>query len=215
MDDPVLDRYVLDLTGKLRPRVCFLATASGDDSDYIAKFHAAFTAYGAEPSALTLFYREVADVTEFLASHDLIYVGGGSTVNALAVWKVHGVDTALRAAWESGTVLAGLSAGANCWFEAFTTDSYLTDTAEAAFGLGFLPGSFSPHHSSEPARRPEYLSLIGAGVIPSGYACDDYAAIHFGDSEPKAIASRQGAQAYRVELTDEGAAELPLEMFSL
>ena len=107
-------------------------------------------------------------------------------------------------AWENGVVLAGLSAGANCWFEAYTTDSFRIGHADPASGLGFLKGSFSPHHSSEPARRPEYARLIAAGEIPPGYACDDYAAIHFADDAHQAITSRPEASAYRVNHTDDG-----------
>ncbi len=199
MDDPLLDRFVLGLADATTPRVCFIPTASGDSPGYIDKFHAAFTAYGAQPTVLSLFYREIDNLIEFLGTQDVIYVGGGNTVNMLAIWKLHGVDAALRAAWESGVVLAGLSAGANCWFEAFTTDSFRVGAADPAAGLGFLKGSFSPHHSSEPARRPAFAELIATGALPAGYACDDYAAIHFGgDASHQAVISRPEAAAYRV-----------------
>ncbi len=99
-------------------------------------------------------------------------------------------------------MLAGLSAGANCWFEAFTTDSFRVGRADPARGLAFLGGSFSPHHSSEPARRPEFAKLIASGEIPAGYACDDFAAIHFAGEAHQAITSRPEAAAYRVSPTD-------------
>lgn len=210
MDDPLLDRYVLDLTGASQPKVCFIPTASGDSPGYVDKFRAAFTAYGAHPAVLGLFDREVADVDGYLATHDVIYVGGGNTVNMLAIWELHGVDAALRTAWENGVVLAGLSAGANCWFEAFTTDSFRAGGADPARGLGLLPGSFSPHHSSEPARRPAFGRLIGDGTLPPGYACDDYAAMHFSGRTHQAITSRPEAAAYRVSPTGDGFEETKL-----
>ncbi len=198
MEDPLLDRYVLGLLDSPKPAVCFVPTASGDSLSYIEKFTTAFTAYGAEPSVLRLFERDVDDIVGFLATRDLIYVGGGNTLNMLAIWNLHGVDTALRTAWESGVVLAGLSAGAGCWFEAFTTHSFGADTAAAGEGLGFLEGSFSPHHSSEPTRRPAVARMIADGTLPPGYACDDFAAIHFRDDTHRAIVSRPDAAAYRV-----------------
>jgi len=205
MDDPLLDRFVLSLVDSLRPRVCFIPTPSGDSPGYIDKFHAAFTAYGAEPSVLNLFYRDIDNIVEFLGTKDIVYVSGGNTVNALAIWRIHGVGAALRAAWEGGVVLAGLSAGANCWFEAFTTDSFRVGSADPAEGLGLLPGSFSPHHSSEPARRPAFTRLIAEGVLPPGYACDDFAAIHFrGTESHQAVISHPDARAYRVNRGDEG-----------
>lgn len=199
MDDPLLDRFVLDLVDTPSPAVCFIPTASGDSPSYADKFHAAFIAYGAQPTVLNLFYRDIEDIAHHLMSQDIIYVGGGNTVNMLAIWKLHRVDHALRAAWESGVVLAGLSAGANCWFEGFTTDSFKLGNADPAAGLGLIKGSFSPHHSSEPARRPAFNALVGAGKLPAGYACDDYAAIHFrGDASHLAVTSRPDAGAYRV-----------------
>lgn len=205
MDDPLLDRFVLELVDSPKPRVCFIPTASGDSPGYIDKFHAAFTAYGAAPTVLNLFYRDADNLVEFLGTQDVIYVGGGNTVNMLAIWRIHGVDAALRAAWEGGVVLAGLSAGANCWFDAFTTDSFRIGSADPAEGLGFLRGSFSPHHSSEPARHPAFTHFIADGTLPPGYACDDFAAIHFlGTATHQAVISHPEAAAYRVNRGDNG-----------
>lgn len=214
-DDPLLDRYVLDLVDAPRPAVCFIPTASGDAPGYIDKFHAAFTAYGAQPAVLGLFQREIDDIDEFLEAQDVVYVGGGNTVNMLAIWKLHGVDAALRRAWERGVVLAGLSAGANCWFEAFTTDSFRIGGADPAAGLGLVSGSFSPHHSGEPARRPAFGRLIADGTLPAGYACDDYAAIHVAENDHRAIASRPEASAYRVTRVDDGYEETRLPATAL
>lgn len=98
----------------------------------------------------------------------------------MEVWRLHDVDEALHQAWGSGVALAGLSAGANCWFEASTTDSFLLGKADAlADWLGFAPGSYCPHYSSEPERRPNYLAMVGGGVLPDGYTCEDRTAIHF------------------------------------
>ena len=153
----------------------------------------------------------------FLAEQDLIYVGGGNTANLLAIWRVHGVDAALRAAWESGVVCCGMSAGANCWFEASTTDSFLLGQADPLRdGLGLLPGSFTPHYDAEEARRPSLRALVGSGAFPEGLACDDFAAVHFVGTEPvEAVASRAGAQAYRVTRGDGVAVEEPLEVRAL
>jgi dipeptidase E len=200
MDDPVLDRFVLDLTGADRPRVCFIATASGDSERYRLRFVEAFARAGCVPTTLTLFDRSVRDVDAFLLDHDVVYVGGGNTASMLAVWRCHGVDEALRAAWEAGVVLAGVSAGANCWFEASTTDSFLLGRADPlGDGLGLVPGSFCPHYDSEPERRPRFREYVAAGVLPAGFAAEDFAAVHVVDSDAAtAIASRPGATVYRV-----------------
>ncbi|MGZ8600147.1 MAG: Type 1 glutamine amidotransferase-like domain-containing protein, partial [Actinomycetota bacterium] len=137
------------------------------------------------------------DLRDYLLSQDLIFVGGGSTANLLAVWRVHGLDTILKEAWVSGVVLAGGSAGANCWFEASTTDSF-GPLAPLADGLGLLAGSFCPHYANEPGRRPLYHSLVADG-FPPGIACDDLAAVHYVGSElAEVVASDASARAYRV-----------------
>jgi dipeptidase E len=205
MGDPLLDGYVLDLVEAARPRICFLPTATAALPVYVLRFLDAFPASRFEPTYLDLFERTVADVEAFLGEQDLIYVGGGNTANMLAIWRVHGVDHALRAAWESGVVCAGLSAGANCWFEASITDSYLLERADPlSDGLGLIPGSFCPHYDGELERRPRYRTLVASGALPPGIACDDFAAVHFEGTElVEAVASREGARAHRVGATDE------------
>jgi peptidase E len=157
----------------------------------------------AEPFDLTLFDRRVQDLEGFLLSQDVIYVGGGNTANMLAVWRVHGVDEILKAAWEQGVVLCGSSAGANCWFEASITDSFGPALAPLHDGLGFLQGSFCPHYDSELQRRPTYELLVSKG-FPPGYASDDAAALHFVGTElVECVSAQAEAGAYRVELMDD------------
>ncbi len=209
-ENPLLDDFVLGLTGATRPRVCFLATASGDAEGYIADFQAAF-ATRAHASHLALFDRTVDDIEGLLLGQDVIYVGGGNTANMLAVWRVHGVDRVLRAAWEAGVVLAGLSAGSICWFESGTTDSFGPGLDVLTGGLGLLPGSHCPHYDGEPLRRPTYQRHVAEGLLPAGYAADDGAALVFdGASLLEVVSSRPDAAAYRVELLDGSARETRL-----
>jgi peptidase E len=197
--DGPLHQLFLDLTGRDRPKVCFVGTASGDDASYRAGFYATF-ARRAEATHLTLFERTVEDITAFLLDQDAIYVGGGNTANMLAIWRLHGVDKALKAAWEDGVVLGGTSAGAICWFEAGLTDSFGPGLAPLRDGLKFLPGSFCPHYDSESLRRPRYEELVGSGALPDGYAADDGVGLLFeGRDLVEAVASLPGQHGYRVE----------------
>jgi dipeptidase E len=197
----LLDDFVLDLAHLVRerdrPHACFIGTASGDDQAYLASFYASY-ARRTEAAHLALFDRTVADLEDFLLDQDLIHVGGGNTANMLAIWRVHGVDRALKAAWEEGVVLAGVSAGANCWFAGSTTDSF-GGLAALGDGLAFLPGSFSPHYDGEIRRRPLFQQLVGSGELPDGYAADDHAAFVFRGSElAEVVAGRPEARGYRV-----------------
>jgi dipeptidase E len=201
--NPLLDDHILDVAraarGRERLRICFIATASGDSPDYLASFYAAF-ARRAEATHLALFRRTVDDIDGLLLDQDVVYVGGGNTENMLAIWRVHGVDRALRQAWEAGVVMAGLSAGSLCWFESGTTDSFGSGLETLTGALGFLPGSHSPHYDGDPARRPRYQQLIAEGALPAGYAADDGAALVFHGTElAEVVAASPGARAYRVE----------------
>lgn len=203
--------YLLDLTGKARVRVAFVPTATGDAPDTLLNLYARFPADRTERTHLALFNRTVEDIERYLLAQDLIVVGGGNTANMLAVWRVHGVDRALRAAWEQGVVLTGGSAGSLCWFEGGTTDSFnLARLAPLCDGLGFLPGSHCPHYDGEPQRRPLYQSLVADG-FPAGYAIDEDAALHFvGTALREVVSARAGATAYRVERGPGGVVETPL-----
>ena len=196
-DNPLLDDYVLDLARRDHPRVCFVPTASGDSEDYVQRFHEAF-AGRAKTSELTLFRLDGRDVRGFLLHQDVIYVGGGSTVNLLALWRAHGLDVLLAEAGEAGVVLAGISAGALCWFEAGVTDSY-GPLRPIHDGLGLLPGSFCPHYDGEPGRREAYRSAVADG-LPAGLAADDGVAAHFVDGVlHSAVASRSNGTLHRVD----------------
>ena len=208
-ENPLLDDYLLSLaTSGQTPRVCFVGTASGDTPDYREQFRTAFADGRCVPSELTLFERTVHDLDGFLAEQDIVYVGGGSTVNLLAVWRAHGVDTAIREAYQRGVVMAGISAGMNCWFEASITDSYALDRlVPLTDGLGLLTGSACPHYDGEEQRRPTYRAAVAAG-LPAGYAAEDGVGLLFEEGELReAVASLAAARAYRVTLGDGGVIE--------
>lgn len=207
-DDPRLDDYILGLTGVARPRVCFVPTASGDAEEYCARFLDAFSGR-ARPSLLRLFARDARDLRAQVLQSDVVYVGGGSTANLLAVWRLHGLGAIMREAWQRGVVLCGVSAGAICSFEACLTDSF-GPLAPLHDGLGLLPGSACPHYDGEADRRPAYHAAVADG-LPGGLALDDGAAARFAGTElAEIVASRPGARGYRVALHSDGVIETPL-----
>lgn len=213
---PALDRLVLTLTGKPVPKICFLPTASGDPREQATRFIERFSGWPCEPSILSLFHlgRDRIDPRTHLLEQDAIYVGGGSMRNMLAVWREHGVHEAMRSAWERGIVLAGLSAGAMCWFEGGITMS--GGAPAATTGLGLLPGSLSVHLDGEPERLPAYREAIASGALADGYALDDRVAVQFsGTRLVRCVTSRSGARALRVWADGAGGTveqELPVEV---
>ncbi|MCB9453991.1 MAG: peptidase E [Anaerolineaceae bacterium] len=210
-ENPALDRYIIQQTGKPNPAVCFLGQASGESLDYTVRFYRAFSELGCHTAHLSLFQPHSAAIEDFLMAQDVIYVGGGNTKSMLALWREWGLDQILRVAADKGTVLAGVSAGAICWYEAGTTDS-IPGNLTALSCLGYLKGSCSPHYDGEPQRRPTFQRMVASGEIMAGYAFDDGAAGHFVDGELRqVVSSRPAAKGYRVESVNGAAVETPLE----
>lgn len=198
---------MLELTGRVRPQLLYLPTAMGDTHARIAEFYEWSRTLEAERDHLRLF-GVPDDPPGRIVAADAILVSGGNTANMLAIWRVHGVDLALRQAWERGTVIGGHSAGANCWFEACVTDSFGPELRPMRDGLGLLPGSFCPHYDGEADRRPTFTRLVRERLLPPGIACDDGAAAWYEGTDFRGIvAGMRGAGGYRV--TPDGEEPLP------
>jgi len=207
-----LTDYAVDLSGTTgrAPRVCLLATAMGDDRATLHYLTEAAQERGFAVSHLALFpMPNVDDITERLLAQDVVWVFGGSVAGLLAMWRLHGVDAAMHAAWQAGVVLTGISAGSICWHVGGTTDSFGPDLRPVTDGLGFVPFSNGVHYDSEEERRPLLQSLVGDGTLPSAYATDDGAGVLYRGTEfVEAVAENGGAGAYFVESGDETALDV-------
>jgi dipeptidase E len=200
---PALTRYVLDLAYKPRPKILFVPTASGDDATYLLSFYQAMAGVSSEPSHLMLFNRTVDDIDALLRAQDVVMVGGGNTANMLAIWRLHGVEDALRNAYRDGTILTGWSAGCICWFEAGITDSFTLELGPLRDGLKLLTGSACPHYDSQERRRPVYAREIAAG-LPPGIALDDAVAARYEDERlVEIVSAKPTGRAFRVDAIGE------------
>jgi len=174
----------LALTGKSRPRVLFIHTASGDDKSYLTSSYQAVSGLGVDVEHLALFTQPTGDVADVVGRADFIWVGGGSVANLLAVWQLHGVDTALANAWDSGTVLGGVSAGSICWHVGGPTDSFGPTLQPVTNALALLPYGNGVHYDSEAQRRPLLHKLVGESVLPISFATDDRVGIVYEGTDP-------------------------------
>ena len=204
---PLTD-YAIELAGVTgrAPKVCFVATAMGDRSDVIANFYAAALLRGFQPSHLALFpMPNVADIPGLLGDQDVIWAWGGSVAGLLAMWRLHGVDEAMRAAWQAGVVLTGVSAGSICWHAGGTTDSFGPDLRPVTDGLGLVPFSNGVHYDSEEQRRPAFQAWIGDGTLPAGYATDDGVGVLYrGTGFVEAVTEKADRAAYWVQRRADG-----------
>jgi peptidase E len=199
----------LTLTDKVRPRVCLVNTAMGDNLTNYAITYEAFNAAGCDVTELKVFPQPSADPEERLCGSDLVWVGGGSVANLLSLWRLHGIDGAMRSAWERGVILGGVSAGSLCWHLGGTTDSFGQILQPVTNALGFLPYANGVHYDAEAQRRPLLHQLMKSGVLsPLAYATDDTVGIWYEGIEATAVVSdapvdpQTGPAAYKVELVD-------------
>jgi len=199
--NPLLDDFVLSLAAVRRePRILFLPTASGDTSAQINAFLARFAGRTCVAEHLPLFRLSGSErsLEETILSQDIIYVGGGSMRNLLAIWRAHGLDGLLVEAWRQGIVLVGLSAGAMCWFQGGVTRS--SGPPSVIAGLRLLEGSLTVHADGEPERLPVWLASVRDGTLPGGWALDDGVGLLFrGRRLERIVSSRPGAGAQRVD----------------
>ena len=197
-----LIQYAVELSGVTgrAPRICHMGTAGGDQQGFNALFTEAGEAAGMTTTNLNLFpMPSVADPTALLLEQDVVWVGGGSVANLLAVWRLHGLGKVLREVWQAGVVLAGVSAGSVCWHVGGTTDSFGPDLRPVFNGLAFVPFAAGVHYDSEAQRRPLFQRLIASGELPDGYATDDGVGILYRGTEfAEAVSEVRGKGAYYV-----------------
>lgn len=205
----------LELTGKERPRVLFIMTASGDDTSYLTRSYQAVNQLQCDVEHLSLFLQPTDDVEQVISRADLIWVGGGSVANLLALWKLHKVDDYIRDAYANGAVLGGVSAGSICWHIGGPTDSFGPTLQVVTNGLGLLQYGNGVHYDSEAQRRPLLQQLVQDGTLPTSYATDDRIGLLYRDGEPFEVISDMPelpARAYRIEKVGTEIVETPLPL---
>ena len=203
-----IEKYIIEQSEKETPNICFIPTATGDNEAYKVNFYSTFSQLDCTPSHLDLFKR-TPNLDDLILSQDIVFVGGGNTKSMLAVWKDWGLVKILKEAFEGGTIMCGVSAGAICWFEQGITDSW-EEELKILDCLGFVPGNCCPHYDEEPQRRPSLKKFLIEGALDDCYAIDGGCALHLKDRyDHKAIAFAQDKNAYLVNQVNEDIIENP------
>jgi aminopeptidase N len=161
--DLKIEKYIRSQSSKDNPKICFIPTATGDDSSYIENFYKAFDSLGCKTSHIDFFKRTI-NLRPHILDQDIIYVGGGNT--------------------ENNIIMSGVSAGAICWFKKGITDSW-KDNQATIDCLGFVEGICCPHYDEEPERIPYVKKILEANEIAECYAIEGYAALHLIDDKPR------------------------------
>ena len=209
-----IEKYILNLSEKENPNICFIPTATGDNDSYKVNFYDVFTKFNCNPTHIDFFKRTI-DLSSHIKEQDIIFVGGGNTKSMLAVWKDWGLDVLLRDSYENGTVMSGVSAGAICWFEKGITDSWAHDLAVMDC-LGFVNGICCPHYDEEPARKPFVEKSLKDNLIDHCFSIEGNCALHLRDNIPyRAINFGKNKNAYKSALNDRKVFEDPFKRVDL
>ena len=209
-----IEEYILKISNKEKPNICFIPTATGDNDSYKVNFYDVFTKFNCNPTHIDFFKRTI-DLTTHISKQDIIFVGGGNTKSMLAVWKDWGLDILLKEAYERGVVMSGVSAGAICWFEKGITDSWANDLAVLDC-LGFVDGVCCPHYDEEPARIPFVQSALENNLIDHCFSIEGNCALHLRDNIPyKAINFGKNKNVFKTSLENGKVFEDPFKRIDL
>ena len=212
--DGVIEQYILDQTGKEKPNICFIPTATGDNEAYKVNYYSTFSKLDCNPIHLD-FFKRTPDLEQLIPQQDAIFVGGGNTKSMLAVWKDWNLDKLLKDAYEKGVVMSGVSAGANCWFERAVVDSWEKDL-RVIDCMGFVKGNCCPHYDEEPQRRPAVKKFLKDGIMESCYSVEGNCALHIkNDDEYLSVDFGKEKNAYIVSIDDDKVKEAAFNRLSI
>jgi len=213
-ENPIIEKYILDQSNSANPNICFFPTASAENKGYIDNYYKAFSKLDCTPTHISLFKR-TPDVKAEIEKSDIIYIGGGNTKSMLAVFEEWGINRLLLEAYKNGKILAGVSAGAICWFTKGITDSW-ADELKVLDCLDMLPGCCCPHYDGEKDRRPSVIEFINSGKIESCIALEDGAAIHYKDGNlMNAVSFYKGANVYNIYQENGDIREIPMDSIEI
>ena len=211
---PVIEDYIVNLSDSKKPTITFFPTASAEDSNYIVNFYTAFSKLNCKAQHISLF-KKTPDLKSIIDESDIIYVGGGNTKSMLAVFREWNLDKFIIDAYKQGKILAGVSAGAICWFEVGITDSW-------AYGLrvldcmSILNGVCCPHYDGEANRRPSVKKFLKDRSIESCLCIEDGAALHYENENLKtAISFYNDKNAYQVRYESNELIEDPIRKIDI
>jgi dipeptidase E len=204
VETTIIDKEIIRLTGKTNPHLLFLPTASSDSESYyeVVKKHFGDD-LGCKTDVLYLIKEKpnIYEIESKIMKADVIYVGGGNTQKMIRVWKQTGSYIILKQAYDQGTVISGLSAGANCWFRWGKSDSrkvYNPNSCSIKVsGLNLVKALCCPHYNTGNDKRMELKKMMmkTPGIA---LAFDNCCAIEIIDEQYRILSSNSTAHAYKV-----------------
>ncbi len=210
----LIEKYILNLSEKTTPKICFLPTATGDSDNYIVRFYSIFTRLNCKPSHIE-FFKRTSDITTHIMDQDVVFVGGGNTKSMLAIWNDWGMSDLLNNAYNQGVIMSGVSAGAICWFTTGITDSWDNELRILPC-LDFISGTCCPHYDEEPSRIPYVKKILLDKKVTNCISIEGGSAMHFIDGKPyKNVSFKNNKNTYNVFLDNNDVIENPFVKIQL
>ena len=210
----LIEQYILNLSQKPSPRICFLPTATGDNDSYIVRFYSIFTKLNCIPSHIE-FFKRTSNIENNIMEQDIIFVGGGNTKSMLAIWNDWGMSDLLNNAYNKGAVMSGVSAGAICWFTSGITDSWDNELRIIPC-LDLISGTCCPHYDEEPSRIPFVKKILEEKRLTNCFSIEGGSAMHFIDGKPYVnVSFRNNKNTYDVFLDNNEIVENPFRKIQL
>ena len=210
----LIEKYILNLSAKTSPKICFIPTATGDNDSYIVRFYSIFSRLDCKPSHIEFFKRTI-NIKNHIREQDVVFVGGGNTKSMLAIWNDWGMSDLLNEAYNNGVIMSGVSAGAICWFTSGITDSWDNELRILPC-LDFISGTCCPHYDEEPSRIPYVKKIVLEKKVKNCICIEGGSAMHFIDGKPfKNVSFNNNKNTYNVFLDDNDIVEIPLEKIQL
>jgi len=210
----LIEKYILDLSENISPKICFLPTATGDDDTYIVRFYSIFNRLNCKPSHIE-FFKRTTNIRNHIMEQDIVFVGGGNTKSMLAIWNDWGMSDLLNEAYNKGVIMSGVSAGAICWFTSGITDSWDNELRILPC-LDFIRGTCCPHYDEEPSRIPYVKKILLEEKVTNCIAIEGGSAIHFIDDKPfKNVSFKKNKNTYNVLLDNNDIVENPFPKIQL
>ncbi len=210
----LIEEYILNLSEKKSPKICFLPTATGDDDSYIVRFYSIFTRLNCKPSHIE-FFKRTTNIKNHIMEQDIVFVGGGNTKSMLSIWNEWGMSELLKNAYNEGVIMSGVSAGAICWFTSGITDSWENELKILPC-LDFIGGTCCPHYDEEPSRIPYVKKILLEKKVANCISIEGGTAMHFINDKPfKNVSFKNNKNTYNVFLENDDIVESPFEKIQL
>ena len=210
----LIEKYILNLSAKNTPKICFLPTATGDNDSYIVRFYSVFNRLNCKPSHIE-FFKRTTNIKKSIMDQDVVFVGGGNTKSMLAIWNDWGMSDLLKDAYNEGVIMSGVSAGAICWFTNGITDSWDKELRILPC-LDFISGTCCPHYDEEPSRIPFVKKILLEENVTHCISIEGGSAMHFINGKPfKNVSFKNNKNTYNVFLNNNEIVEKPFEKIQL